>query len=135
MIDLNDLMNTGGSLEEEKVDLSAPPVEQLLCSIDEIEDGNSAGFTIKNGGKDFRVLAVRRDNHVHVYANKCPHIGVPLDMLEGKFLNMDKTLIQCATHGALFQIQDGECVSGPCVGQSLSEIETRVDGTDVYVTS
>ena len=135
MVDLNALMSGGGSMEEEKEEVDATPVEQRVCSVDDIEDGDSAGFTIKMAGKEARVLAVRRDDHVHVYLNRCPHIGVPLDLLEGKFLNMDKTLIQCATHGALFQIQDGECVSGPCIGQSLVEIEPRIDGKDVYVTA
>ena len=36
-----------------------------------------------------------------------------------RFLTREKDLILCATHGALFRIGDGHCISGPCEGQRL----------------
>jgi len=35
-------------------------------------------------------------------------------------------LIQCSTHGALFNIETGECLQGPCLGQSLQAIAHEV---------
>jgi len=31
-------------------------------------------------------------------------------------------MLQCATHGALFLIESGECVVGPCAGQFLQPL-------------
>jgi nitrite reductase/ring-hydroxylating ferredoxin subunit len=64
-----------------------------------------------------------------IYRNACPHLGVPLDWAPGKFLNADGTRLICATHGAEFRIADGFCVRGPCQGQTLVRIPSRiVDG-------
>ena len=96
--------------------------EHMLCRLDEIDDGGSAGFEIDRT----LILAVRRGDAVHAYVNSCPHVGTPLDMWPGRFLTKDGKYILCATHGALFEIEDGKCVAGPCVGQGLTPVETRL---------
>jgi nitrite reductase/ring-hydroxylating ferredoxin subunit len=96
--------------------------EHMLCRLDEIDDGGSAGFEI---GRTL-ILAVRRGETVRAYVNSCPHVGTPLDMWPGRFLTKDGKYILCATHGALFEIDDGKCVAGPCVGQGLTPVETRL---------
>ena len=40
-------------------------------------------------------------------------------------------MIQCANHGALFVIENGECVAGPCNGKAL--IALPFDIVDGYV--
>lgn len=90
-----------------------------LGRVEDIADGGSAGFALDApGGRRF-YLAVRRGDDVVVYVNACPHLGTPLDFTPGRFLNREKNLILCATHGALFRIDDGYCVSGPCAGKHL----------------
>ena len=37
-------------------------------------------------------------------------------------------MILCATHGALFRIEDGHCLSGPCVGESLTPLPVSIEG-------
>lgn len=86
-----------------------------LCAASEIAEGHSKGFEI-NG---LRLFAVRKDGLVHVYENRCPHRQIPLEWLPDQFLDTSASLIQCATHGALFLIDSGECVAGPCAGQFL----------------
>jgi len=134
-MDINDLMTPGKDAPETEAKPKLPPKEQKLCTLNDIEDGESAGFCAVKEGDEIRVLAVRQGDSVSTYINKCPHVGVPLDLLEGKFLNQDKSLIICATHGALFQINDGECVSGPCIGKALTPIESRVKDGDVFITA
>jgi nitrite reductase/ring-hydroxylating ferredoxin subunit len=64
-----------------------------------------------------------------VYVNACPHLGVPLDWLPGRFLSQDGSLIVCATHGAEFRIDTGQCLRGPCRGEALTLVpSTVVDG-------
>jgi nitrite reductase/ring-hydroxylating ferredoxin subunit len=69
---------------------------------------------------------VRRGDQVFGYRNACPHTGAPLDWQPDRFLDAGGELIQCATHGALFRIDDGACLWGPCAGQSLTPLSLVV---------
>ncbi len=88
----------------------------------------SKGLTIKRSGHEVKVVAVRQGNAVYCYHNICPHTGVNLDWVANQFLDVSGKLIQCATHGALFRIEDGYCVSGPCAGQNLNPLAVKIDG-------
>ncbi len=100
-----------------------------LCHIDDIEEGKSKGFELNEG----TVFAVNKDAIIYVYKNRCPHLGVELDWQEDQFLDPDGALIQCSTHGALFLIEDGSCVSGPCMGDQLIEINTFIKDDVVFI--
>jgi nitrite reductase/ring-hydroxylating ferredoxin subunit len=39
----------------------------------------------------------------------------------------------CATHGALFRIGDGHCVSGPCQGDALQRLAAVREDADVLI--
>ena len=104
-----------------------------LCALSDIEDGNSTGFAIETPDGKRSVIAIRKGDAVHAYVNSCPHIGAPLDFQPGQFLNRDKTHIMCSTHGALFQIDDGLCVAGPCTDKYLEILKTRTDAETVII--
>jgi nitrite reductase/ring-hydroxylating ferredoxin subunit len=74
------------------------------------------------------IFVIRRGEDVRGYANSCPHQGTTLDWNPDVFLTYDKSHIQCATHGAWFQIDDGLCVAGPCLGQKLYPVRVRIAG-------
>lgn len=93
-----------------------------LCHIDTLPDPGSKGFVV-NGNN---IFVVKQRGAVYVYRNQCPHIGVALEWVEDQFLDNSKTMIQCANHGALFVIENGECVAGPCTGKSLIHIPFTV---------
>ena len=76
---------------------------------------------------------MRRAGQVYVYANRCPHRGVPLEWQPDAFLDTSASLIQCATHGALFLIESGECVAGPCEGESLRVIDCGEDAQGIWI--
>ena len=99
----------------------------MLCRLDEISDGGSAGFKIETGAGPLALMAIRRASAVFVYVNVCPHWGLPLDLTPGRFLDASRTHIQCATHGALFRIHDGRCIKGPCLGASLAPVRCRLE--------
>ncbi len=106
----------------------------VLCALDDVPDGGSQGFVAETAEGRRAVLAVRKGQSVFAYVNSCPHIGAPLDFKPGQFLNLEKTLIQCANHGALFRIEDGHCISGPCAGKDLQVVPVEVRDGTVYVT-
>ena len=93
--------------------------EVRLGRVEDIPDGGSAGYDIETEHGRRLYMAVRRDDRVFVYVNSCPHTGGPLDFEPGRFLNLERTRILCTNHGALFRIEDGYCLSGPCAGKNL----------------
>ena len=94
-----------------------------LCQIDDIPDPGSKSLEHEGHA----LFAVRQHGKVYLYRNRCPHLGIELNWLPDQFLDVEETLIQCATHGALFLIENGECVSGPCVGDALQALRCRVE--------
>ncbi len=96
--------------------------EQVLCSLDELGDPASRGFSVRWGENRLEMFVVRRGDDVFGYRNNCPHTGAPLDWSPDDFLDADGIFIQCAMHGALFSVENGYCVLGPCAGQSLSRV-------------
>ena len=100
-----------------------------LCAPSELAEGQSRGFVIDH----LNLFAVRRDGRVYAYRNHCPHRGVPLEWQPDRFLDDSGSLIQCARHGALFLIDSGECVAGPCEGQALQRLVCREDANGIWV--
>lgn len=102
---------------------------KFLCAPQHLSESQSRGFLL-NG---INLLAVRREGQVYAYINRCPHRGIPLEWQPDQFLDHSQSLIQCATHGALFLIESGECVAGPCSGQSLTALVCREDAEGIWV--
>lgn len=103
---------------------------KFLCTADHLVESQSRGFVVEG----LKLLAVRRDGQVFVYQNRCPHRAVPLEWKPDQFLDPSGSLIQCATHGALFLIESGECVAGPCAGQSLNVIACHEDADGIWIS-
>lgn len=103
-----------------------------LCLLEDIPDGTGRGFTLKSGatGKpdSLDILVVRSGKQAFGYVNSCPHARSPLDWTPDRFMSRNGQHIQCATHGALFEIETGRCISGPCVGQHLTPVALTVTG-------
>ena len=104
-----------------------------LCALDEIEEPGSRAFRLDNGEAARGFFIVRHAGRVVAYRNTCPHVGSSLDWIPGRFLDIDRRLILCATHGALFRIEDGACVSGPCAGKALKPVAIRVEDGAIYL--
>ena len=100
--------------------------ERLLCHLSDLPEGESRGFPPVPGGFT-GLIAIRQGAAVRVDVNSCPHIGLPLDPAPDRFLDAKKAVIVCSAHGARFRIEDGECISGPCYGESLEAVPVRID--------
>ena len=98
-----------------------------LCRLDEIPDGTARGFRLGEGPEAEQILVVRRGGRVHGWVNRCPHVGTPLNWLPDRFLSHDGRHLLCATHGALFGIEDGRCLAGPPRGSRLRPVAVRVE--------
>ncbi len=105
------------------------PTLKYLCNSDRVKEGKSVGFEVEG----LALMAIRRAGQIYVYRNRCPHRGVALEWQPDRFLDSSASLIQCATHGALFLIESGECVAGPCEGQALGAIACAEDADGVWI--
>ena len=105
-----------------------------LCRLDELADGRSKGFDPLGEGRD-TMFVVRRENEVFGYRNACPHYDFArMAWRKDEYLNADHTRIQCGAHGALFRIEDGLCVIGPCVGEALTPVPLEVRDREVWLS-
>ncbi|MDA0674873.1 MAG: Rieske 2Fe-2S domain-containing protein [Proteobacteria bacterium] len=107
------------------------PAWRRLCALADIPDGGSNGFSVVSdddaSADPVGLLAVRKGGALWVYVNRCPHVRMPLDFTPGRFLDRSATKILCANHGALFRIEDGTCLAGPCRGHHLIAVANRID--------
>ena len=97
-----------------------------LIALAAIEDG---GLVEVEGtvNADAESLILHRDGErVRAWFNVCPHAGRRLDWAPGQFLKTKEGLLVCAAHGASFSLADGQCIAGPCRGESLRAVEVSV---------
>lgn len=96
-----------------------------VASFSALADPGSLAFTLPLEGMALFGFVVRKDAALYAYENFCPHAGRQLNWGPDRFLTGDQSLIMCAAHGALFEIETGTCCAGPCVGDSLKSLPVR----------
>ena len=108
-----------------------PPPGQRLCALAEIASPGARGFAFRDGEYLFAGFVVRLGDEVRGWIDRCPHAGMPLALLPGRYFTREGDMVLCASHGALFRPLDGVCVGGPCAGRSLFPWPVRVEGGEV----
>jgi nitrite reductase/ring-hydroxylating ferredoxin subunit len=106
---------------------AAPPPGTTLCALDDLRDPGAKGFTFRDGEALFNGFVVRKGEAVFGYRDVCPHAGWPLALAPDQYLTREGDLILCAGHGALFRLEDGLCIGGPCGGRRLAPWPVRVE--------
>lgn len=105
----------------------------FICDYETLSDPGSYGFSVEKNGESVEGFVVKSDAACFAYRNSCPHTGSPLDWVDHQFLDADGALIQCAVHDARFIIDSGECISGPCHGESLQSLPIVVQDDGIYL--
>ena len=100
--------------------------DYILKHIDQLGELEARAFDLSPPDEEKRVLLVKKNKTIYCYRNSCPHTGAPLNWYGDRFFDSEKKYLQCALHGALFRVEDGYCVAGPCSGQSLVSIPVNV---------
>lgn len=100
--------------------LFATPAGVTLGPLDAIADGAARNYVVQMRAGRFHGFVVRRGEAVHGYVDRCPHMGLPLAQELDRYLTPAGDLIACSWHSALFRIDDGTCVGGPCTGARLT---------------
>jgi nitrite reductase/ring-hydroxylating ferredoxin subunit len=109
-------------------------MDRRLCALSDLPDPGSRGFTTETAAGNLELFVVRRAGRLCAYRNSCPHTGATLEWMPNVFLDAKGELIQCGLHGALFLIDTGECVHGPCLGRFLTPLPVRVEAGEVFVS-
>ena len=91
-------------------------------------------FVFEEDGAKKEGFVVRHGGQLYAYRNECRHIPMTLDWVENRFVSRDGRYVQCATHGALYEMDSGLCVAGPPTGERLRALRVEVDGDEIVVT-
>lgn len=113
-------------------------MEVRVCREDELVAGvvRTVDLGRDQQGRPFVALLLRDERGAVVaYRNMCRHLPVPLDGGTGRFLSEDRAHLICGTHGAIYRLDDGHCVEGPCAGRALHKLRVRRRGHHLYVSS
>lgn len=80
-----------------------------------------------------QLLLVNVGGELYLYENICPHAHETLDPLGGSLSDDSGELIHCQRHNAEFLAATGECVAGPCMGESLLPVAFTAVGDQIYL--
>lgn len=107
------------------------PAIALCPSRDLVEGGRAVPFDVVYGGQSCRAFAIRFQGRVHAYLNRCTHVAMEMDYQENRFFDDSGQWLLCATHGAAYRPDSGECAGGPCRG-ALVKIAMSEQGGVVH---
>ncbi|MGB5258759.1 MAG: Rieske 2Fe-2S domain-containing protein [Woeseiaceae bacterium] len=109
-------------------------LEIAVGQLHELDDPGCREFQIGDGDWPFRGFVVRKGDKVFAYQNYCVHVGHPLNWSPDKFLTKDKSAIICASHGATYDIESGQCFAGPGSGRALRRVDVVIREGTIYVS-
>jgi nitrite reductase/ring-hydroxylating ferredoxin subunit len=114
------------SVRKQEVDVfHVPPAE--IARVDEIPPGQTKKFFLQIEGREVECFAVNYDGQLFAYVNRCRHVPMTMDWVENQFLTEDGRYILCATHGAAYEPNTGECIFGPPCGKFLDRVPLTVE--------
>lgn len=104
----------------------------LVARVGEIQPGHTKKFLLQVDGSEEECFIVNHGGTLYAYVNRCCHVPMTMDWIDNQFMTEDGRYIQCATHGACYEPESGECVSGPPCGKFLTRVPLTIDGDDVF---
>ena len=103
-----------------------------LGNSEDIDNGAAKEFILTQFTPAVEMFVVRKNNHFYAYLNRCPHTGANLNWQPDQFFDFYHEYIQCCLHGALFKVESGYCVRGPCAGMSLRAADIVINDGTLY---
>jgi nitrite reductase/ring-hydroxylating ferredoxin subunit len=91
----------------------------------DIPESGIRRFQFQHHGKTCEGIVVRRLGAYFAYLNECRHVPVSLDLSGGDFFSHDRQNLECSSHGALYEIETGLCIAGPCQGDRLVALDVQ----------
>ena len=111
-------------------DTDAPAIP--LCNSKDLSNGGRAvPFDVVFAGQTCRAFAIRYQDAVHAYLNRCTHVAMEMDFQPDRFFDDTGNCSLRATHGVAYLPDTGACAGGPCRG-GLVKIALSEQGGVVY---
>lgn len=108
--------------------------ERLICAPEALPDGGAGvRFDLDWRGERAPAFAIRHAGRVHAYLNRCAHVPIELDWMEGQFFDLTGHYLICSTHGATYLPDTGHCIRGPCRGDRLTKLAIAERGDGIYL--
>jgi len=103
--------------------MAAREGRRVICHSSELlNGGRGIRFQVRRYGEIAPAFAIRFDDKVYAYLNRCAHRALELDWAEGEFFDAFGEHLICAAHGARYAPASGACVGGPCHGAGLVKL-------------
>ena len=88
-----------------------------LCNSHDLAEGGLAvPFDLLYAGQTCRAFAVRFAGLPQAYLNRCTHVAMELDWQPNRVFDDSGQWLLCASHGAAYRPDTGQCAAGPCRG-------------------
>jgi 3-phenylpropionate/trans-cinnamate dioxygenase ferredoxin component len=120
-------MSSFPASERSGVSTSAAEGFERVADLAELADGDVMGVTLRDGTA---VCLARHGDEVFAMLDRCTHQAFP--MTAGELL--PDCTIQCAWHGARFDLRTGAVQQGPAL-DAIETLEARVAGGEILVRS
>jgi nitrite reductase/ring-hydroxylating ferredoxin subunit len=109
-------------------------VTRTIAQVGELRPGETKKFLLECAGQEVEGFLLNFGGELHAYVNRCRHVPMSLDWVENQFFTEDGCYVQCATHGAYYRPETGECIAGPPCGKTLIRVPLRIDGDQIIAT-
>jgi len=104
-----------------------------LPTLDLLENNSTKSVQISELATPLDIILIHHIGEHYAYVDQCPHFGVCLNWQPDQYFDRDHQYLQCSTHGALFKIDSGLCIYGPCHGDSLKPVQLIRTKNKYYV--
>ena len=105
----------------------------FLCHAQELQKTGARSIVLGEGADTLDVLVIERGGVRRAYINACPHQFIPLETFPDWVFTEDREHLVCTGHGALFVPETGQCVEGPCEGDSLTALKILERDGEIYL--
>ena len=103
----------------------------VVARVGELQPGRTKKFFLRDGDREEECFVVNHGGALYAYVNRCCHVPMTMDWIDNQFMTEDEQFVQCATHGACYLPDTGECVSGPPCGKFLTPVPLEIRGEEV----
>jgi nitrite reductase/ring-hydroxylating ferredoxin subunit len=94
-----------------------PQILWPVCASSELQEGGLAvPFEVVYAGQTCRAFAIRYQGQAQAYLNRCTHVPMELDWQPNRIFDDSGQWLLCASHGAAYRPDTGQCAGGPCRG-------------------
>ena len=106
----------------------------IRVSVADLAEGGTRLAPFERDGDTLTAIILKHEGTLHAYVNRCPHVTYSLDIGDGDVRDSTGKFLLCASHGAVFLPESGECFMGPVVGRSLERLPASREGDELVVT-